>query len=284
MASLHIIDPGGLSLIEDLGRSGYAAQGVSRSGAADMASHTLAQRLCGNHPSAASIEVLLGGLSMRAEGSCTVAVTGADVDVAIDGVAQGRNHAFDIADGATLTLSRPRVGMRVYVAVRGGFAVDSVLGSRSRDTLGGIGPAPLQRDDRLRIGDLIEAPAWHGVAAVRGPVEDLVLTITLGPHDDALDQAGWKALLRAAWVVDSRSDRIGTRLSGPALPAPTSDLASFPIVPGCVQLPGDGQPVILGPDSGVTGGYPVLGIIKQSGLDALAQARPGARVRLRTTG
>lgn len=281
MTCLRVVDPGVLSLVQDLGRTSYASQGVSRSGAADLASHSLALRLCGNYAWAAGLEVLLGGLVLAVDQSCIVAVTGAPVDVQVDGVLRGQNHAFAVGAGSEIRLSRASVGMRVYLAVRGGFEMPRLLGSCSRDTLGGIGPEPLAVGDLLEIGDLTAEPAWLGVAPVREPTDDIVLSMAPGPHDDALDATGWTQLLKTTWQVDSRSDRIGIRLSGPALPAPASDLASFPVLSGCVQLPGDGQPVILGPDSGVTGGYPVLGVIDQQGLDALAQARPGTRVRLR---
>ncbi len=281
VSGLRVIDPGVLTLVQDLGRAKYAAQGVSRSGAADLTAHSLAQRLCGNEPSAAGLEVLLGGLALAANQACTMAVTGAPVDVLVNGIAQGTNNAFHVTVGAEIRLSRAISGMRVYLAVRGGFALPSVLGSRSRDTVGGIGPEPLAVGDQLPIGDLTAQPVWLDVVPARPPSDEIIVTMTLGPHDDVLDAAGWAALTQATWQVDSRSDRIGIRLAGPALQAPSSDLASFPVLPGCVQLPGDGRPVVLGPDSGVTGGYPVLGVIDQRGLDALAQARPGARVRLR---
>ncbi|CAB4881375.1 unannotated protein [freshwater metagenome] len=284
MTSLRVIDPGNLTLVQDLGRASYAAQGVARSGAADLGSHALAQRLCGNDDHAAGLEVLLGGLVLHAIESCVIAVTGANVAVHVAGVPQGRNHAFTVPAGAEVALSRATIGMRAYVAVRGGFAVPAVLGSRSRDTLGGIGPTPLAVGDLLPVGHVANAPAWLDVAAVHDPNEHVLVGLVPGPHDDMLDDAGWLALTRTAWRVDPRSDRIGIRLAGTPLPAPASDLPSFPVLAGCVQLPGDGMPVILGPDSGVTGGYPVLGVISQSGLDALAQARPGALVRLRRAG
>jgi biotin-dependent carboxylase-like uncharacterized protein len=237
--------------------------------------------LCGNHPSAAGIEVLFGPLSLITEQACIIAVTGAAVDVRVDGVLQGENNAFEVRRGAQVSLSRAASGARAYISVRGGIAVPPVLGSRARDTLGGIGPDPLVAGDVLPIGDLAIDTVFFEVAPVRSPAAEIVLSIAPGPHDDALDAAGWVALAQTAWQLDPRSDRIGYRLAGAALKAPASDLASFPVLPGCVQLPGDGRPVILGPDSGVTGGYPVLGVIDQRGLDALAQARPGAAVRLR---
>lgn len=281
MNHLVVIDPGMLTLVQDLGRGSHASQGVARAGAADLASHALAQRLCGNRPTAAGLEVLLGGLRLRTAQACIMAVTGALVEVSVDGVLQGINHAFAVPAGSVLALSQASIGMRAYVAVRGGLAVAEVLGSRSRDTLGGLGPAPLAATDMLPIGDHVAEPAWLDIAAVRAPSDSITLTIAPGPHDDILGASGWKSMLQTEWHIDSRSDRIGFRLAGPALAAPASDIASFPVLAGCVQLPGDGRPMILGPDCGVTGGYPVLGMVSQEGLDALAQARPGNSVRFR---
>ena len=281
MNQLVVIDPGALTLVQDLGRARCASQGVARSGAADLASHALAQRLCGNAASAAGLEVLLGGLRLRADAACTIAVTGALVGVSVDGVPQGVNHAFTVPAGSVVALSNASVGMRAYVAVRGGLAVDEVLGSRSRDTLGGLGPAPLSAGTVLPIANDVTEPTWLDIAAVRAPSDVVTVTIAPGPHDDILDASGWRTMLQTEWQIDPRSDRVGFRLAGAALPAPAADIASFPVLAGCVQLPGDGRPMILGPDSGVTGGYPVLGMTNQEGLDALAQARPGHSVRFR---
>ena len=281
MSHFVVVDPGNLSLIQDLGRSAFAAQGVARAGAADLGSHALAQRLCGNSPHAAGVEVLLGGLRLRAEDSCTLAVTGAPVDVRINGEPHGQNHALNVVAGDELSLSRATSGMRVYVAFRGGIEASAVFGSRSRDTLGGIGPEPLAVGDTLTIDNLAVEPAWFDVVAVRPPTDEIVITLAPGPHDDVLDADGWNTLLHTVWHLDARSDRIGFRLAGSALPAPSSDLASFPVIAGCVQLPGNGLPVVLGPDCGVTGGYPVLGIVDQAALNALAQARPGVHIRMR---
>ena len=281
MTALRILEPGPLTLVQDLGRATLAAQGVSRSGAADLGAHALAQRLCGNDPSAAGLEVLVGGLVLRTDGAAVVAITGARVGVLVDGIPRGTDHAVHLSSGSELRLTTASSGVRAYVGVRGGIAVPAVLGSRSRDTLGGIGPAALRPGDVLAVGDLGVADVWLEPVPVAPPTDDVVLQMVLGPHDDSLDEHGWQLLRRAVWHVDQRSDRIGVRLSGPALPVAPSELPSLPMVPGCVQLPGDGQPVVLGPDAGVTGGYPILGVIDQRSLDGLMQTRPGATVRFR---
>ncbi|MGD9701674.1 MAG: biotin-dependent carboxyltransferase family protein [Acidimicrobiia bacterium] len=284
MTALHVVEPGPLTLVEDLGRPGLAAQGVGRSGAADVGAHALAQRLCGNDPSAAGLEVLVGGLVLRTGSSLVLAVTGARVGLLVDGVPRGTDHALHVDAGVEVRLTPATIGVRAYVAVRGGIAVPPVLGSRSRDTLGGIGPPPLQAGDALPVGDLGRDEAWLEPVPVVPPADELTLHLAPGPHDDVLGGDGWDQLRQVVWRVDPRSDRIGVRLAGPALPVRAVDLPSLPVVPGCVQLPGDGRPVILGPDAGVTGGYPVLGVLDQAGLDALMQARPGAALRLRPRG
>jgi biotin-dependent carboxylase-like uncharacterized protein len=282
MTALRILEPGPLTLVQDLGRATLAAQGVGRSGAADLGAHALAQRLCGNDPTAAGLEVLVGGLVLRADGAVVVAITGARVGVLVDGIPRGTDHALHLSSGSELRLTTASSGVRAYVGVRGGVDAPTVLGSRSRDTLGGIGPADLRPGDVLPVGDLGVEDVWLEPVPVAPPTDEVILQMSLGPHDDTLDEHGWRLLRRAVWQVDPRSDRIGVRLAGPALPVAPSDLPSFPMVPGCVQLPGDGQPVVLGPDAGVTGGYPVLGVIDQRSLDGLMQAPPGSTVRIRS--
>ena len=251
------------------------------SGAADRGAHALGQRLCGNAPEAAALENTLGGLCLRALSHCVVAVTGAELDLRVDGTGAGSNAAFVLPKDAVLSLGTLRRGLRAYVSVRGGFDVTPILGSRSRDTLGGIGPAPLSADDILAIGTQTDGQAWFEVAPVATCDETPTLVLRPGPHDDALDDAGWLQLERTLWTVDPASNRIGVRLGGDPLRTRAGELPSFAVLPGCVQLPGSGLPIILGSDAGVTGGYPVLGVIGQHDLDQLAQSRPGDRLRLR---
>jgi len=280
MTSIHVQSTGGLTLVQDLGRSGWAHQGVGQSGAADRTAFALAQRLVGNPADAAALETTLGGLQVRPDGDCIVAVTGAEVDVDIDGSASERCRALLLRAGQTLRLGTVTLGLRTYTAVRGGVDVERILGSRSRDTLGGIGPPPLRPGDELRVGG--SAPitqAWFEAVVANDVPREISLTIIPGPHDDVLDATGWQALTSQRWTVHADSDRIGVRLDGPPLNAPAADWPSFPVVPGAVQLPAHGRPIVLGADAGVTGGYPVLGVVEEADLSALAQAQPGTGVR-----
>lgn len=283
MTTLEILRTGPLALIEDLGRSGQAHLGVSRSGAADRRSHTLANRLVANPDDRATIEVTFGGLSARVRGGdLDVAVTGADTDPTVNGVVFGTNSIQHARDGDVISLGAPHAGLRTYLGVRGGIDVAPVLGSRSHDVLSGLGPRPLRAGDVLTVGahttgypELDQAP----VAAIDdGGVLDL--QVVPGPRDDWLDDPD--ALVHSIWMVTDRSDRVGMRLEGRPLRHrwPDRQLPSEGAMRGAIQVPPNGLPVILGPDHPVTGGYPVVGVVTDDDIDKLAQVRPGQYVRL----
>jgi biotin-dependent carboxylase-like uncharacterized protein len=271
---IEILEPGPLATVQDRGRTGWAGLGVPRSGAFDRSAAQLANRLVGNDPSAAVVEVTLGGLVLRAIDAATLALTGAVCGGADSGV------AFSLAAGATVRLGPPTTGLRTYLAVRGGIEVDEVLGSRSTDALSGLGPARLQAGDRLPIG---RAPAQppSGVAAPVGPL-DRPLRVTPGPRADWFAADALEVLTTAAWTVRAESDRVGVRLDGPSLSRiRDGELPSEPTLPGALQVPADGRPILFGPDAPVTGGYPVLAVVTETDLDAAAQLRPGQLVRFR---
>ena len=153
MITLEVLRTGPLALAEDLGRPGLKHVGVTRSGAADRWSHRLANRLVANPDDRATVEVTFGGFAARVHGgNVDVAVTGADVDPSVSGIPFGINSIHRIRDGEVLSLGAPRTGLRSYLAVRGGIAVDAVLGSRSYDVMSAIGPRPLQAGDVLPVG------------------------------------------------------------------------------------------------------------------------------------
>ena len=267
---IEIVEPGPLATVQDGGRPGFAALGVARSGAFDRAALRLANRLVGNPDDAAAIEVTLGGLRVRLDTATTIALTGAICPGAPDwGV------PVSLPAGATIRLGVPPTGLRSYLAIRGGIAVPPVLGSRSTDTLSGLGPAPLRAGDRLPLGSAI-APVLGTAAAA--PVARAVLRIRFGPREDWFTAAARGLLLDAEWTVRPESDRVGLRLAGPALErARSGELASEPTLPGALQVPPDGRPIMFGPDAPVTGGYPVIAVVTD--LDPAAQLRPGDTVR-----
>jgi biotin-dependent carboxylase-like uncharacterized protein len=281
--TLEVRHTGPLALVEDLGRPGLAHIGVTRSGAADRRAHRLANRLLVNPEDRATIEVTLGGFSARVlGGGLDITVTGADARPAIDGIPFGLNSVAHIREGQVVSLGVPRSGLRSYLGVRGGIAVAPILGSRSYDTLSSIGPPPLRPGDALPVGE----PAGNFPEVEQAPVaaisEGLVaLRVMRGPRDDWC--ADPDALVRSTWLVSERSDRVGVRLSGAALEHrwPARQLPSEGAIRGAIQVPPSGQPVILGTDHPVTGGYPVIGVVIDDDVDTLAQLRPGQPVRLR---
>jgi biotin-dependent carboxylase-like uncharacterized protein len=280
---LDVLASGPLATVQDRGRPGYASVGVSPSGAADRAALALANRLVGNDETAAGLELTLGGLSVRAGTDLVIAVTGAVAPVDVDGRPVGMNATVRVLGAAVVRVERPAVGLRTYLAVRGGVDVAAVLGSRSADLLSGIGPPPLRSGDRLPIGrtrgplpaiDVAPVPARGGSTTV--------VRWTPGPRADRLTAAGLDALSRTAWTVGADSNRIGVRLDGPPLPhLERAELASEGLIRGAVQVPASGRPVIFLADHPTTGGYPVVAVVDDADTDALAQVRPGDLVQLR---
>jgi len=282
MTTLEILRTGPLALVQDLGRTGLAHLGVTRSGAADRRAHTLANRLVANPDDWATVEIMFGGFTARVcDGSLDIAVTGADADPAVDGIPFGTNSIHHAKAGEIISLHTPEAGMRSYLAVRGGIDVEPVLGSRSFDVMSAIGPQPLQAGDVLPIGrhtddypELDQAPV--------APIQDRILDLRVmpGPRDDWF--ADPDALVHTVWTASDRSDRVGMRLSGTPMRHrwPERQLPSEGATRGAIQVPPNGQPVILGPDHPVTGGYPVAGVIIDADIDKVAQVRPGQTVRL----
>ncbi|WP_026877286.1 biotin-dependent carboxyltransferase family protein [Jiangella gansuensis] len=282
---VEVVDPGMLSLIEDLGRPGLAELGVGRSGAADTDSFRLANRLVGNAETAAAVEFVLGGVAFRFRRAATVALTGAPAPVRVGGRGAAFNAPFPVHAGEVLRVGRPSRGLRGYLAVRGGLGAEAVLGSRSRDTLAAIGPPPLRSGDVLPIADDAGGPPVADVAPVRWPPSDEPLRVIAGPRADRFDPAALTALATERYEVTTESDRVGLRLAGPALRPSTAhshtagSLPSEGMVTGALQVPPSGQPVLFLPDHPVTGGYPVIGVVVTADLPRAAQLRPGDAVR-----
>ncbi|QKE83312.1 biotin-dependent carboxyltransferase family protein [Arthrobacter sp. NEB 688] len=285
-SALEVLRTGPQVLLEDAGRPGLAAVGVGRSGAADRAAHRLACRLLGHADAPAALEVLLGGLVVRARGRMLVAVTGAVGPLALDGRPVPPAAVLELVDGAELALGAPASGLRSYLAVRGGLDVPAVLGSRSTDVLAGLGPPPVRVGDVLPVG---AAPATfpHVDHAARWapPTGDVVLDVLPGPRSSWV--GGLDAVVRGGWVVGPDSDRVGVRLrpvGPPLLRLPEHagvELASEGMVRGAVQLPPGGEAVVFLADHPVTGGYPVVAVLTDAAADRAAQLRPGESVRLR---
>jgi biotin-dependent carboxylase-like uncharacterized protein len=176
----------------------------------------------------------------------------------------------------------PARGLRSYLAVRGGLVVADELGSRSADLLSGIGPPRLRRCDTLAVGAAPSTPPSGVAVAPHAAGAVTELPVHPGPRVDWFGPDVLHRLTTQVWRVRTESDRVGVRLDGAALPRErTSELPSEPTLPGAVQVPADGRPIVFGPDAPVTGGYPVIAVLTDAAFDAAAQVRPGDAVRFR---
>jgi biotin-dependent carboxylase-like uncharacterized protein len=275
--TLDVHGTGASVLVQDRGRPGWAHLGVPRSGALDRPAADLANRLVGNDESDACLEVLMGGLVVSSDVGVWVAVTGARSPVEIDGRVQAFGAALRLVAGSTLRLGTPATGLRSYVAVAGGICVDPVLGSRSTDTLGRVGPAPVAAGDRLAVGSPSGPPAS---ADTPRPPRPGPLHVLPGPRADGVAGDALDLLCHTSYVVSPDSDRVGLRLVGEPLPlAEVTELPSEGIVLGAVQLPPDGRPLVFLADHPTTGGYPVVAVVDEADLWQCAQLRPGEQVR-----
>ncbi|SIT87436.1 sensor histidine kinase inhibitor, KipI family [Microbacterium sp. RU33B] len=281
--ALRVTEPGLLATVQDLGRPGAASLGVASSGALDRASLRTANRLVGNAETAAGIEVTMGGLRVVALRDGWFAVAGAWGRMLLDGRDVDPYEAHAWPAGTELRLDWFDHGARAYLAVRGGIAGPAVLGSRATDVLAGLGPARLRAGDDLAVG-VAEAPIPAAGIAPWGAPHDDELEIELGPGPRAewFTASAREALFDAIWTVTNDADRVGMRLDGPVLERRrTGELPSEGMVPGALQVPPSGRPVVLLADGPVTGGYPVIAAATDASLDLLAQARPGTRLRFR---
>ena len=303
LAGLRILSPGLQSLIQDLGRPGHAGLGVSSAGALDRSSLRRANRIVGNQPSAAVVESVAGGLRVQAVGDQVLAVTGAPSaltvvapsDASDEAGASEDYHAgqvrtlpmataFALLDGEILTIGAPERGFRSYLAIRGGVVADAVLGSRSTDTMSGIGPAPLAAGQLLGAGRATSSNVV-GNPELQPDFPDTgvtVLDIVPGPRDDWFDEAALESLCSQDWAVTPRSNRVGMRLDGqPLNRSRDGELPSEGTMAGALQVPPEGQPVLFLADHPITGGYPVIGVVVDHQLDLAAQVPIGGSIRFR---
>ncbi|CAL9368230.1 5-oxoprolinase subunit C [Streptomyces sp. enrichment culture] len=278
--ALVVVRAGALTTVQDTGRPGHAHLGVPRSGALDAPAAALVNRLVGNPPQAAVLETTLDGCALRPRSAVTAAVGGAPCPVAVDGRPAPWGAPVHVPAGALLEVGTAVSGVRGYVALSGGVAVEPVLGSRSTDLLSGLGPPPLADGAVLPLGRPGVPRARVDAAPQPAPPAELVLRVVLGPRDDWFTPEAVRTFTRRTYRVSSASNRIGLRVDGPALArARTGELPSEGMVLGAVQVPPDGRPVVFLADHPTTGGYPVIGVARAADLPAAAQARPGTPVR-----
>ncbi len=289
--SVEVLHGGLLTSLQDRGREGFAALGVGSAGALDAVSQRLANALVGNEAAAVTLELSLRGPRLRFDEPCLAALVGAEFALRLDGRATPSWQAFAIPAGAVLDCGMARRGAVASLAVRGGFAVPPVLGSRASDLNAGIGPLggrALRTGDRLELAPSSPlrsgrdgAPNWSlDPRPWFDPDPERPLRLIPGSHFEALDRRSRRVLFEARFRVAPASNRVGFRLDGArlALAAPL-EIASAPLACGSLQLPPGGQPIVLMVEHPTTGGYPRIGQLAAIDLPRLAQRRPGAALR-----
>ncbi len=271
---VEVLHPGLISVVEDLGRIGMARIGVPHAGAADPISLRLSNRLVGNDDNAAAIEVSGQGPTLVMSSDTHVAVVG-EVVAHLDGTLVPLNTPLPVRSGQVLRLGRTGASVRAYVAFGGGIDLPPVLGSRSSDMLSDIGPGPLEPGDLLGLGPVVR-PRGRLVGEVSSHAKRVIRVV---PGPDVFAERSMERLVSTTWEVAPQSDRVGIRIEGPAIQAPSRGIPSRATVTGAIQVPGDGTPIVLMCDHATLGGYPVIATVIRADLGLLGQVGPGSEVR-----
>ncbi|QEM82734.1 biotin-dependent carboxyltransferase family protein [Halomonas binhaiensis] len=288
--TLRVEHVGPMALVVDGGRSGVRHLGVTQGGALDWVALGWANWLLGNAVDAAGIEIMVGGLTLVAEADTTLALAGADLQAKIDGQAIKPGRHFVLAKGQQLAFERPERGLRAYLALPGGIQAEAVMGSVSSTVREGLGGLDGQGRP-LAVGDVLQprvqmAQGHRTIpeAAANSPLpvasELLSLDLVPGAQVAAFSGTSLFKVFHSTWHLDQRADRMGMRLTGPELSCSLKGIISEGIPLGAVQVPPDGQPIILMNDRQTIGGYPRLGALTPLSCARLAQCMPGQPIRL----
>lgn len=275
---LKILRAGIFTTVQDLGRHGFRRLGVSQGGALDIPALKIANLLVGNSQDAAGLEITLGQFSAEFSRAGWFALTGAGCDATLDGKPLWTGWRYRVKKGQRLVLNMPRRGMRSYLAVAGGIAVPAVLGSRSTDVkaaFGGLEGRPLRDGDRLPLGKS-QTLARDSIGVKQLLFNNRIRALP-GPEYGEYSEEAQDAFWRTPWQISPQSNRMGYRLhAGHALARTTEhEVLSHGLVPGVVQVPHNGQPIVLMADAQTTGGYPRIACVIEADLYHLAQIRLG---------
>lgn len=282
--TITVVKAGLQTTVQSRPRAGLRHQGVPGGGAADPLSLALANRLVGNPWDAPALEVTLMGPTLRFDSDCVLAMTGAQCDATLGGRQIARHETVFARAGDELRIGAAQVDVRMYIACAGGIEADNVLGSASTNLqagFGGYAGRALRAGDVLRFtggdADLLQTPPEYRLP----PSSSRALRTCVAAEAEWLDEASLGALFDTNWVIDRRADRMGLRLTGPALRvASAGRMPSAAVFPGTIQCPEDGAPYILSVDAGTVGGYPRIAQVARLDRHALGQLRPGDHVRL----
>jgi biotin-dependent carboxylase-like uncharacterized protein len=283
MATFRVHTPGPYSTLQDRGRFNYQHMGVPVSGALDLFAHTVANCLVGNDADSAALEITFFGPELEVLETADIAVTGAAMALTINGVSMPQWETLRVEPGDHVDLGQAASGCRAYLAVTGGFDVPRVMGSRATfvsGAIGGVAGRPLQAGDMLSRGPgrLLEVQRRLPWQPIYGA--EIHLRAVPGPQDDCFPTA-LETFFSEAFTVTDKANRMGYRLQGPVLerhPEAPKSIISEPSVHGNVQVPPDGQPIILMVEQTI-GGYTKIATVVTADLFKIAQARPGDRVR-----
>ncbi len=288
---MEILDSGLLTTVQDGGRHGWARFGVPPSGPLDAVAFRAANRLVGNLPDAAALEITLVGPVVRLSCESLIAVCGATFDVWVGRLPVPAWHTVYVRAGQCVTFVQRRDGARAYLAVSGGIALAPFLGSQAtylKGSFGGLEGRALRPGDRLPLGPMtLREPV--AAAGRAWPVEQRppytahpTLRIVWGPQDAAFDNAAQTTLITSDFHITREADRMGVRLEGPAIPCRAAgESISDGVVTGSIQIPPNGQPIVMLADHQTTGGYPKIAAVIQADLPLLAQCLPGDSVRFK---
>lgn len=284
---LRVLSAGPGVTVQDGGRHGYLRYGVTAAGPMDPFAHALANQALGNRPDAAAIEVSLGGIEVTAEGApMTIAVAGGDFQIALDGQALPPGVVARLDPGARLKLRAGAAGAWSYLGVAGGIDLPPVLGSNATHTrtgIGGLDGRMLREGDRLPAGTTAKGEIATGrIAAPLLSRQPDLIRVLLGPQQDYFSEEQIAAFLAGPWRISTRGDRMACFLEGPTLSHKLGfNIPSDGVAMGAIQVPGEGQPIVLMADRQSTGGYPKIANVIGADLGRLAQARPGAQIAFR---
>lgn len=283
MSGLKVIQPGLLTLIQDAGRYGHHRIGLTTGGPLDANAFKWANRLLGNPLDSNMLEVSIGGLVLEAEVSTYLVVTGAEMPLKINGQEQDRWHTHRVQAGDRIELGFATQGARAYLAVSGGFRVAHSFGSSATVTREGIGG--LANGNKLQQGDYLPCSEQTTSKAFRLPEnhqpeysDNITLRVVTGYQQWVFSDADKRMFFSSDYEVSDRADRMGYRLAGPEIKPPIDGILSEGICHGAIQIPADGQPIVLLNDRQTIGGYPKIGSMISLDTARIAQLLPGAKV------
>lgn len=285
LMSITVLKPGLFTTIQDLGRTHYQALGIGTSGALDLSSHRLANWLVGNEDNEATIEMTLIGPTLLFKCSAVISICGADLSPSLNGTKIDNGRTLQVSNGDILSFSAIRNGSRAYLAIRGGIHTPSPFGSRSTDPgsqIGGHHGRPLKAKDQLLISSsyLLHRIQWKLSPELHNHVmENRKVRFTKGKQFDLFTSGSHQAFISSDYQINKDSNRMGIRLNGPPLHLQTKqELITEGVAHGSIQVPPNGQPIILLSDRQTTGGYPKIAQIASVDLPYLAQKKPGEMV------